>query len=191
MTENCGTCKFYRDSDIRSGRSGHGSCKRYPEAIKTNDGRWCGEHVEVAPPAEKRAPEATHRTLLRVFVQSSVASQEHGAGKPSGHRGDDVHPVETGVDIMDQFTGMLKHAKEMRQTPTRWVVGSHVIDAVRLATGYPPAEEGSTDISELFGIPMEQSVDLSRGRVTLRCGAWPAGAFHIDTRHIVRAGDDR
>jgi hypothetical protein len=93
--------------------------------------------------------------------------------------------------MRDQFSDMVVHASEMGQKPTRWIVGSHVIDAVRLATGHPPAEEFSTDINELFGIPMEQSVDLSRGRVTLRCGAWPAGAFTIDTRHIVRPSDDR
>ena len=190
MTENCGNCKFYRDADRREQRSGNGLCRRYPEAMNTHDGKWCGEFVALS--VEARDPEAVYRKLQRVLVQSSVASQEHGAGKPSDHRGDDVHHVETGVDMMDQFTGMLKHAKEMRQTPTRWVVGSHVIDAVRFATGHPPAEEDSTDISELFGIPMEQSVDLSRGRVTLRCGAcgWNAGAFHIDTRHVVRTSNE-
>jgi hypothetical protein len=183
MTENCGSCKFYRDSDIRSGRSGHGSCRRYPEATPTNDGRWCGEHEvsaprdeAVPPPAEKRAPEATHRTLLRIFVQSPVASQEQR--------------VQTGINTLDPFVDMLEHASSVGQKPTRWVVGSHVIDAVRLATGHPPTEEYSTDISELFGIPMEQSVDLSRGLVTLRCDAWSAGAVHIDTRHIVRTTDE-
>jgi hypothetical protein len=178
MTENCGSCKFYRDRDIRGGvMSGHGTCLRYPEAIKTNDGRWCGEHVAV----EARDPEAVYRKLQRVLVQSPVASQERSGGKPSDHRGDDVHPVETGINTLDPFVDMLEHASSVGQKPTRWIVGSHVIDAVRLATGHSPAEEGSTDINELFGIPMEQSVDLSRGRVTLRCGAWPAGAFTIDT----------
>jgi hypothetical protein len=184
MTEDCGTCKFYRDRDIRGGvMSGHGSCKRYPEAIKTNDGKWCGEHVAVSapdeavpPPADERTPEATHRTLLRVFVQSPVASQEQR--------------VQTGVDMMDQFSDVLACTNSMGQRPTRWVVGSHVIDAVRLATGHPPVEEGSTDINELFGIPMEQSVDLPRGRVTLRCSAGMDGSFTIDTRHVVRTSNE-
>ena len=47
ISESCGTCKFYRDIDKhRNGlRSGYGVCRRYPEIIKTNDGRWCGEFV--------------------------------------------------------------------------------------------------------------------------------------------------
>ena len=108
MTENCGTCKFYRDADRREQRSGHGLCRRYPEAMNTHDGKWCGEHVAVSapdeavpPPAEERTPEATHRTLLRVFVQSSVTSQEQR--------------VQTGVDTIDQFADMLKHANELGQ----------------------------------------------------------------------------
>jgi hypothetical protein len=76
MTEDCGTCKFYRDSDIRGGvLSGYGVCRRYPTASSTTDGGWCGEHVAVA--VEARDPEAVYRKLQRVLVQSPVASQEH------------------------------------------------------------------------------------------------------------------
>jgi hypothetical protein len=187
MTESCGGCRFYRDADRREQRSGHGLCRRYPEAMNTHDGKWCGEFVALS--VEARDPEAVYRKLQRVLVQSSVASQEHSGGEPSDHQGDDIHPVEAIVDIMDQFSAMVVHAGTMGLKPTLWIVGSHVIDTVRFATGQPPAEEGSTDISELFGIPMEQSVDLSRGRVTLRCGLWHAGAFLH--RHEAHSEDDR
>ena len=45
---NCGNCKFYFDDNQSVGgyKSGYGKCRRYPEVIKTNDGRWCGEYKE-------------------------------------------------------------------------------------------------------------------------------------------------
>jgi hypothetical protein len=56
MKVDCGGCKFYKDRDSHQ-FSGYGVCRRYPEMVKTNDGRWCGEFVakqeEALTPPEK------------------------------------------------------------------------------------------------------------------------------------------
>lgn len=55
MKDDCGNCVFYRDSSRADYRSGYGVCRRYPEHVDTNDGRWCGEHK--AADAETRKSE--------------------------------------------------------------------------------------------------------------------------------------
>lgn len=42
--EECANCVYYLDDNRGEIRSGYGTCRRYPEHVKTNDGRWCGEH---------------------------------------------------------------------------------------------------------------------------------------------------
>lgn len=43
MKPECGNCAYYVDNN--SGyRSGFGKCRRFPDHVDTNDGKWCGEH---------------------------------------------------------------------------------------------------------------------------------------------------
>lgn len=44
MTEDCGNCRFYKDNGSEQFKEGYGICRRFPELVPTNDGRWCGEH---------------------------------------------------------------------------------------------------------------------------------------------------
>ena len=80
--------------------------------------------------------------------------------------------------MYDQFQDLKMHAAEMNQDPTRWIVGPGVIEAVQKYMDAPTQIRDTDDI-EFLGIPMERSVDLPDGRVTLKCGEWSAGAFNI------------
>ena len=80
--------------------------------------------------------------------------------------------------MYEQFMDLKIHAAEMDRTPTRWIVGRGVVEAVQKYTGIPTSISDRDSI-EYLGIPMERSGDLPDGRVTLKCGEWSAGAFTI------------
>lgn len=46
MKNECGNCAYYLDNN-RSQPSGYGKCRRFPQHIDTNDGKWCGEHTPI------------------------------------------------------------------------------------------------------------------------------------------------
>lgn len=83
------------------------------------------------------------------------------------------------MSLYDQFMDLKHHAAEMDQKPTRWIVGLGVVETVQKYMGVP-AQVRDTDEIEYLGIPMERSVDLPDGRVTLKCGEWSAGAFTLN-----------
>ena len=83
------------------------------------------------------------------------------------------------MSIYEQFMDLRHHAAEMDQKPTRWIVGSGVIETVQKYMEMP-GRISDTDDVEFLGVPMERSVDLPNGRVTLKCGEWSAGAFTLE-----------
>jgi hypothetical protein len=85
------------------------------------------------------------------------------------------------MSLYEQFMDLKHHAAEMDQTPTRWIVGAGVVETVQKQMGVPFRVTDHDNI-EYLGVPMERSVDLPDGRVTLKCGEWPAGAFTLSLK---------
>ena len=44
MKSDCGNCLYYKDNGDAVVEEGYGLCRRFPQHIDTNDGRWCGEY---------------------------------------------------------------------------------------------------------------------------------------------------
>jgi hypothetical protein len=93
------------------------------------------------------------------------------------------------MSIYEQFMDLKYHAAEVDQEPTRWIVGPGVVETVQKYMGMPCRITDGDNVAYL-GIPMERSVDLPDGRVTLKCGEWSAGGFTLNTHSEEDSTDD-
>lgn len=87
------------------------------------------------------------------------------------------------MPLYEQFMDLKAHAAEMNQTPSRWVVGPGVVEVIKKHMSVRSIIHYAGEI-EYLGVPVERSVDLPKGRVTLMCGQWSAGSFTIEAQEV-------
>jgi hypothetical protein len=82
----------------------------------------------------------------------------------------------------EQFRDLKMHAMRTGKKPEKWIVGPGVIADVQKYMEVSGCISDFDDI-EYLGVPMDRSVDLPHGRVTLKCGHWCAGGFTLMGEH--------